>query len=90
MGVGEHIGPMRHPGGRDALAPIQGRQGLTRERQHGRPVAELQDDSVDLDYFVSVARPEHSETPTVKDSKTLSRLRGNIDMGCSDEMLDRF
>ena len=73
--VAEHIGAARDPGRRRVLAAVQCRQGLPRQRQHGRLVSQLDNIAIGLDDLIGVAGPQHHQAGLgAEGSKLLHRL----------------
>src|SRR5438874_4013030 len=59
--ISEDIGTAHDPARRRVFAPIQGRQGLTRQRQYSRPMTQLKDVPVCLNHLIGIARPQRGE-----------------------------
>ena len=62
VGVDQDVRALRHPGSRRGGRPVDGRQRLPREHEHGRLVAQLHHVAPGLGDLVRVRRAEHEQS----------------------------
>src|SRR5215472_7307322 len=60
--IGEHVRSPRNARRVRILVPIESRQRLPRKREHRGLVAQLHDEAISLDHFVSIAWPQSDQS----------------------------